>query len=248
MVGVLERKSTTRNIDPSGDYWERSRKDTQVSMYNLAVQDLFDAGELPLDGIDYDRLGNTLYDVWKRPTIRPKKLTQKDTATFIENGKYYGQFFSVESGSTIVKKGDVEPIEVPWVSVDDVAAEVEIGKKANAVRETVAMFSARLLFEITEEPAKYFQRKEITRSKKELDKFRIELYNLFNAQKLFEQTGCWYENENQCRATFACGFIPICYGEGADAVCDGKTTPPGFKRIFVDLTKEGQQVSSEGEG
>jgi hypothetical protein len=48
--------------------------------------------------------------------------------------------------------------------------------------------------------------------------------------------------KHQCRATFACKFIPICYGPGADAVCDGKTTPPGFKRIFVDLTVNGQEV------
>jgi hypothetical protein len=29
---------------------------------------------------------------------------------------------------------------------------------------------------------------------------------------------------------------------GADAVCDGRTTPDGFKRIFVDLTVNGQEI------
>jgi hypothetical protein len=245
MVGVLERKSTTRNIDPSGDYWERSTKDTQVSMYALAIQDLADRGELPLDGVEYERLGNTLYDVWKRPQTKPKKLSQKDTASFIESGEYCGQKFDIGT-ATRVDGEPPETTEVPVVWVDGVEAEVEVGKKANAIKETVSMYAARLMQDIVEEPAKFFQRKEIVRSKKELDKFRSEVYNLFSAQKLFERTGCWYENENQCRATFPCQYIPICYGAGAESVCDGKTTPPGFKRIFVDLTKEGQQVT-EGE-
>lgn len=231
MVGVLERKSTTRNIDPSSDYWEKSAKDTQVSMYALAVQDLFDAGELPLDGVNYERLGNTLYDVWRRPQTKPKKLTQKDTKEFIELETYYGQKFVVK----VHVEGSAKGL---WVN--DVPAEVEEGKKANSVRETVDMYAARLLNDITEDPAKFFQRKEIVRSKKALEKFRLELYHLYVMQKMFEKTGCWYENENQCRATFTCQYVDICYGQGADACCDGKTTPPGYKRIFVNLTVEGQ--------
>ena len=234
MVGVLERKSTTRDIDPSSQYWEKSQKDTQVSMYALAVRDLYENGDLPLEGVEFDRLGNTLYDVFRRPTTKPKKLTQKDTAEFINGEAYHGQQFEVKIHVGGSHKG---------VWVDGVPAEVEIGKKANVIRETVSMYAARLMDDITDRPAHYFQRKEVVRSQKELDKFRIELYNIYTAQKAYEKTGCWFENENQCRATFPCQFIPICYGAGADAVCDGKTTPPGFKRIFVDLTKDGQQVT-----
>ena len=130
--------------------------------------------------------------------------------------------------------------------MDGIEAEVEIGKKANAIRETIPMYCARLMELIAEEPTKYFQRKEIVRTPKELDKFRAELYSLYSMQKFCEKNGIWYENENQCKATFACQYIPICYGAGADAVCDGKTTPHGFRRIFVDLSIEGQQAD-EGE-
>jgi hypothetical protein len=243
MVGVLERKSTTRDIDPSSDYWSRSRKDTQVSMYALAVRDLYEQGDLPLEGVEFDRLGNTLYDVWRRPTTKPKNLTQKDTTEFLETGEYMGQKFNVTASLDVLESGDDRL--VPSVQVDGVNAEVTLGKKANAIRETVAMYAARLMKDITERPAHYFQRKEIVRSKKELDKFRNEVYSLYTAQKIYERTGCWYENENQCRATFTCQYVPICYGGGADEVCDGETTPPGFKRIFVDLTKEGRQVEGE---
>jgi len=247
MVGVLERKSTTRDIDPSSDYWSRSKKDTQVSMYALAVQDLFKNGELPLGGIDYERLGNTLYDVWRRPTIRPKALTQADSKQFFEDGKYMGQIFEIICKGECRVDGGVEGVSIGpgQVWVEGVEAELKAGKKGVALKETVSMFAARLLDDITERPAHYFQRKEIVRSQKELDKFRSELYNLYVAQKNYAKTDSWYENENQCEATFKCQYIPICYGAGADAVCDGKTTPPGFKRIFVDLTIEGQQ-NAEG--
>jgi hypothetical protein len=68
------------------------------------------------------------------------------------------------------------------------------------------------------------------------------LYAVYQSQKLMAKHGTWFENESQCRATFPCPYIPICYGPGAAAVCDGKTTPPNFKRIFVDLTVNGQEV------
>jgi hypothetical protein len=237
MVGVLERKSTTKDIDPSSDYWQRSQKDTQVSMYSLAVTDLFEAGKLPLEDVSYKRLGNTLYDVWRRPTTKPKNLTQKDTREFLDTGRYCDQEFNVTTDTKM---------DGYHVWVDGVAAEVTVGKKDIAIRETVAMYAARLLTDITERPERYFQRKEIVRTAKELDKFRIELYNIYVAQKTYQRTGCWWENENQCRATFTCQYVPICYGQGADAVCDGKTTPPNFRRIFVDPTVEGQTIN-EGE-
>jgi hypothetical protein len=235
MIGVLERKSTTRDIDPSSQYWEKSQKDTQVSMYALAVRDLIQQDEIGLVGAREDEsIGNTLYDVWRRPAIKPKKLTQRDTREFKENGKYFDQSFDIEGTDGIIS------------TVDGQEAEIEMGKAGYTIRETNRMFAARLLDNLTDDPERYFQRKEIARTDSEIAAFRRELTNIYNAQRMFEETDCWFENENQCRATFACSYIPICYGPGADAVCDGKTTPDGFRRIFVDLTKDGQSVT-EGE-
>lgn len=234
MIGNVERKSTTRKIEPGSEYWEKSQKDTQVSMYALAFKDLLASGEMPqpvLDRLEDKtiRPGNTLYDVWHKPTIKPSKLSQKDTLALIESGIYMEDHFEVE----VIRDGD----DITAILIDEVEAEFVVGKSGNpAVRETIGMFAARLMTDIQERPDFYFQRKEIARTTQDLIKFRTELFNLYEAQRMFDRTGCWYENENQCRATFTCPYIPICYGEGADAVCDGETTPPGFKRIFVDLT------------
>lgn len=223
MIGVLERKSTTRDIDPSGQYWEKSQKDTQVSMYALAVCDL--VKQRIVDVSDHmGSLGNTLYDVWRRPATKPKMLTQADTAEFQESKKYFGQSFDFEEIDGIIS------------IVEGQRVEHKIGKKGYAIKESNRMYAARLLDELTTNPERYFQRKEIARTDAELIAFRKELFNIYQAQRGFEAANCWYENENQCRATFACQYIPICYGPGAEAVCDGKTTPDGFRRIFVDLT------------
>lgn len=222
MVGPLERKSTSRSIDPSSDYWERGQKDTQVSMYALACR------ELEIDGVQADeRFGNTLYDVWHKPTIKPAKLTQADTRAFLEGHTYYDHECNVNQSDD-------------QIEIDGWPAEIIEGKTANAIRETPNMYGARLLADIQERPEFYFQRKEIARSDQDLKKFRAELYHIYQAQRMYEQDKCWFENEQQCRATFPCAMIPICYGPGADTVCDGNTIPNGFKRIFVDEPVEEQ--------
>lgn len=244
-VCALERKSTSRSIAPDSDFWDRSRKDTQVSMYALAFRDLMAAGLLPepvrqvfhRGGVEDQpaRYGNTLYDVWHKPTIKPAMLTQAETAKFMSTGEYCGESFNIET----------EPhARFEWtpVSVGGDFVGIEEGKKGYAIRETTAMFGARLLQDIYTRPDFYFQRREISRTDEQIREFRGQLFAIYTAQKAFEKSGCWYENESQCRATFACPYIPICYGPGAAAVCDGKTTPPGFKRIFVDLTINGQAV------
>lgn len=236
----LERKSTSRGIGDESDYWEKSQKDTQVSMYALAFRDL-----LQQEGGDWFRMtcndadgryGNTLYDVWHKPTIKPAPLTQKETTEFIASGEYCGVKFEV------IHWNHPDGTESRVVTVDGATTLIEEGKKGFAIKETIAMFGARLLADIYERPDFYFRRREIARTDKDLIGFRKQLYAIYQAQKNYAATGSWFENEQQCRATFPCAYIPICYGPGADAVCDGKTIPPSFKRIFVDLTVRGEPL------
>ena len=233
MVGTREMKSTGMSIDPSGPYWEKAQKDTQVDMYALAFEDMWQHGleNYGIYGVGMEeRLGNTLYDVWHKPTIKPTALSQKDTAAFLKDGSYCDQQFSVQKENA-AKEG-----EPPTITVDGWPAEVQPAKKAGAftIRETPAMFGARLLADMTQRPDFYFQRKEIARTAADRQRFRKELFNIYQAQRLFDRTGCWYENEDQCRAPYPCPFIPICYGKGADHYCETGETPDGFTRIFGD--------------
>lgn len=242
MVGNMERKSTTRSIEADSDYWDKAKKDTQVSMYALAFLDMRDAGVLPFEIEENVRFGNTLYDVWHKPTIKPKDLSQKDTAAFVESQEYFGQEFEVQVLWDRAPEGTKGRDSVKHVLVDNEHVEFEMGVKGFSIKETVGMFAARLLNDIYERPDFYYARREIARTDQEIRKFRHEVYNIYQVMKTFSKTGHWYENESQCRATFPCPFIPICYGPGADAVCDGETTPQGFKRIFVDLKVNGESL------
>lgn len=236
-VCALERKSTSRSIAPDSDYWEGWRKNSQISMYALAFLDLKASKQLPdTIPVNVERFGNTLIDIWHKPTTKPTDLTQKATAEFLDTGTYCGQSFE-----TIWINRGVEG-EEPNITVNGVRPKIEMGKKGFALKETVEMYGARLLQEIYETPEKFFARREIARTAAELNEFRRELFAVYQAQSMFAKTGCWFSNEQQCRATFACSYIPICYGPGASAVCDGKTIPPNFKRIFVNLTVNGHEV------
>ena len=235
-VCALERKSTTRSIAPDSDYWQKSQKDTQVSMYALAFEDMSSAGLLPPEVQGGSHFGNTLYDVWHKPTIKPTTLTQADTKAFVEGLCYMDQMFDVEAIAN-------HEMEMPHtILVNGVKVEVEHGKKGYAIKESIDMFGARLLQDIYARPDFYFARREIARTQADLREFRRELFAIYSAQSAFSKGNFWFSNESACRATFPCQYIPICYGPGASAVCDGSTTPTGFKRLFVDLTVNGKEV------
>ena len=164
-------------------------------------------------------ISGVLYDVWHKPGIRPKKLTQADSKKFVKSGEYFNQTFTIEQKEGL------------WV--DGILAEIEPGKKADgsfAIRETPEMFGARLLHDIYTDPGKYFARKEIARTDDDLQRFQFELFHIYQSMRLMNRHGHWWMDESQCEATFRCPYTPICY-HGLD-VCDGQTTPPGFRRIF----------------
>lgn len=235
MVGTVERKSTSKDIAPGSAYWNPMTKDTQVSMYALALRDMLAAGVNGLRGFgiveeavkaleDGKSFGNTLYDVWRRPTIKPSTLTQAATAEFFSTATYYDQAFM---------------LGVNCSTVNGVTAEVEVGKSGKpAIKETLEMFAARLLNDITERPDYYFQRREITRTAAELQQFRCELYSLYQAIKSASKMNSWYENEQQCQATYPCPFMKLCYAQGGvGQYLDGTTPLPAE---FVRTPKETQ--------
>lgn len=229
-VGVLERKTTSRSIDADSDYWDRWRKDLQISNYCLALHDMAEGGLLPANVPADAQRANVIVDIFRKPTIAPKMLTQADTRLFAETGEYMGEKF--------VAVASVDNAEQPTLTVDGVHAEIEMGKRGYAIRETLRMFAARLLVDIQEGPAKYFARREIARTDAELKKFRHDLFVTYQSMKLHESHNLWVENEASCDVPYRCQFKPICYGAGSEVCCDRKApVPAGFTRLaWVDLT------------
>lgn len=214
----LEKKSTGKSIDSDSSFWQHLSLDTQISCYRAACHEMWAAGDLKFPVV------GTIYDVWHKPGIRPKKLTQAESKAFIDGdnaGEYCGQKF------VITPEGPGQP-----TLIDGVMTDFEPGKKEGtyAIRETPEMFGARLLADIYERPEFYFARREIARTDDQIRRHQGEVHHLYKIAREMERTGYWWGNESQCEATFHCAYIPICYN-GME-VFDGKTTPPGFKRIF----------------
>lgn len=237
---IQENKSTSKPIDSGSTYWDRLRKDTQSKFYITAARDLqaltggkriLPLGSAPLSGL--------LHDVFHKPAIRPKKLTMADSKKFVETGEYCGQMFEVETEYPINDNQGMG-----HVHVNGTEAEIEPGKKEGtfAIRETPGMYGARLLQDMTTRPEYYFARREVPFTDAELLEFRHQVWALQRNMAEMERTGHWFENEQQCEATFRCQYTPICYNNLA--CCDGETVPPGFRRL---RSVEAKQTPDTGE-
>lgn len=232
-----EYKSTSKPIDSGSIYWDHLKLDSQLTLYLIEARHAQLAGQLEQYGISADSplISGMLYDVWRKPTIRPKKLTQAESKKFINsapNVDYFGEKFTVHY------IGGIDLF--PTVLVNGTTAVVTLGaepkpikKNPNptrpfAIRETPEMFGARLLADIREQPEKYFARKEIARTDQELEQADEEYSNIARLMHFIEHRNLWFKNEHRCNATFLCAYTSICFYN-----CDVSNgqIPNGFRRI-----------------
>lgn len=224
-IAVKEHKSTSKSIDPDSTYWGHLNLDVQTTMYIYAARRMQLEHDMEGPGVltsPKPPINTVKYDVYHKPTIRPKKLTQGDSKKFVADGIYCGQEFEIKTESD----GDVGVI-----AVNGVQASIEPGSKPGtfAIRETPDMFGARLLKDITERPEFYFRCIELTRTDAELKAFEQELYDIAQNMMFMIRSGRFYTNEHQCEATFRCDYIEQCYNR---ETMNPASPPDGFKCIF----------------
>lgn len=75
-TAVVEHKTTSENLD-DGDYFARLQIDHQISIYVIGAESL---------GFEVD---DTLYDVIKKPGIRPGKATPMEARKYTKDGRLY---------------------------------------------------------------------------------------------------------------------------------------------------------------
>jgi hypothetical protein len=76
-LALKEYKTTSRDFSPGAEYWLRLSLDMQLSVYLLALRE---AG--------YD-ISTILYDVTRRPALRPLKATPEDARKYTKDGALY---------------------------------------------------------------------------------------------------------------------------------------------------------------
>jgi len=227
-IGVMEHKSTSDAVDPESDYWSHLKLDTQTFIYVYAAQRMQADGLLepwkirPSD----PPISDILYDVWHKPSIRPKKLSAADTESLISTGQYFGQTFDV-----IWNGGDDDgPCGEATMIVDGEPVIVELLKSGKPViRETPDMYGARLFNDMDERPDYYFGRKSIGRTSDDIEQFERELYAIYQTVEAMRGNDSWYHNEFECTNFGRCEFTESCF---TGQQLNPDNPPAGFKCIF----------------
>ena len=235
VVSVMEHKSTSCDLAPDSDYWGHLRLDTQTMLYVYAARRLQADGLLVAYGIKETDppIDEVLYDVWRKPSIKPKMLSQKDTATLIEEGTYFGQEFDVTwAGPSKQGEEDLPAmLIIDGTEYKDNGTSGLVMLKSNkpTIRETPDMFAARLFNDYGERPERHFARRVANHDDDKMAAFEWELYHEFQAVQNFTERGCWYHNEHACDRFGTCDYAQFCY---TGKEINLKKPPVGFECIF----------------
>ena len=230
IVMIMEHKTTSSSLNSDSTFWQNLRLNTQISMYVYAAQQLQLAGDLEMYGIKATDplIQDCVFDGLHKPGIAPKKVNQKESKQFVEDGMYFGKKFKIMQQCPVLTDGEV--------MVDGELAEIEPGAKEGTftLRETPEMYGMRLMTDMSERPEFYFGRREVSRTAKDIENFQKKIYNVYQGYKFMSRTDTWSMDEDQCEATYACEYMGLCYNGVNPTVGD----IPGFKRIFEKENKK----------
>ena len=131
-------------------------------------------------------------------------MTQTDSKVFVTSGEYCGEKFEIETESG----GDVGVI-----AINGVQASINPGKKEGtfAILETSDMYGARLMKDISENPALYFAQRPIAREDAQLLRFEEDLVKLTKIIRYIEEGNLWVDNSYACSSPFKCDYYNLCH-------------------------------------
>lgn len=179
-LAVLETKTTSEDISDDSDYWKRLRIDGQISDYIRLAR---------MNGFD---VSTVIYDVIRKPTIRPNKVPLRD-----------------DDGLKIVLDQDGERVcgrGGKWRQ----SASSKDGYVLQSRLETAEEFGARLREDITQRPEYYYQRREIPRISKDLEEASYDLHMSASIIQGCHQHRCWPRNTRQCLMYGRCEYFDLC--------------------------------------
>lgn len=174
---LIDHKTTSQDIsDPNGPYWRQLVVEGQVSHYML------------LQWMHAEKCDDALWDVIRKPSISPKKITKAEIRAVVSIGEYCDQRVSEADKQSFIAGGE---------------------------RETVSMYEARLVHDCTKErPEWYFARRSVPRMDSEILEYARELWQ--HSQDMLytrQQSGLPPRNSGACMLYGSpCKFLGICSG------------------------------------
>lgn len=176
---IIEHKTTSCDIGPGSEYWLKLPIDGQVSGYYVGAQ-----------SVGYD-VENCLYDVIRKPTIRPGEVPELD-----ENGMKI--VVDAESGERIFKKDGT-----PRQSTGE-------GMVMMKRPETPDEWAQRLAADVDSRMDYYFARIEVARSQNDLIDYLFDMWAASHEIMDAERLGRWSRNPNSCNVFGKCEYFDVC--------------------------------------
>jgi hypothetical protein len=187
--GVLERKTTSDGLEAESSYWDRLRLDVQVGLYALAC------------GFKPDFI---LYDVVRKPTIRPKDISEKDAKRMRAELDKTGEAFYFE--------------KFPASVIEPALAEG---------RESLALYGARLTADIGARPEFYFARREVVRTSDDYALLSSDLAEQVANIESASARDALHRNPDACNVFGRCDFFGLCSNNVR--MQPGDPAPNGFR-------------------
>lgn len=201
---IIDHKSTSEDIsDPNAPYWRQLVIEGQVSHYAL------------LAWLNGEKVDDLVWDVMRKPSISPKKITKAERAAVVSSREYFNAPLSIAS---------LEAMQTEE-------------------RETLEMYEARLAHDCTKErPQWYFQRRPVPRLDSELLEYAGELWDHGQEILATRNNGRNVRNSGACMMYGSpCKFLGICSGyDTPDS--DKWKTKTNVHTELPDLEGDGREV------
>lgn len=202
-LAVIEHKLLGDDISVESFLWRRMRIDQQVTIYVLAARRL---------GFDVDCV---LYDVGRKPTIKPTQVPMLDDA---------GLKIVVDADGNRVLNKNGTPRQT---------ASAADGYQIIARDMRPDEWSEKLSNDIAERPDYYFARREVTRLNADIEELQAELWDVQKSLRDAQIENRWFRNVSR-QTCDGCSVFELC-SIGFDP--QSGTLPDGYQRI-VNLHPE----------
>lgn len=197
---LYDHKTTSSDIaDPNCSYWRQLVIEGQASHYELL---------LLMNGIRLDRV---VWDVTRKPGIKPRKLSAAERKVVTSLGDWLGYKVSPETQTEMV----------------------------SSERENAELYMYRVARECLDNPARYFARRSVPRTREELHQYAVELWEIGQEMLGTRNTGRHFRNSGAC----------MLYGSPCEylGICSGHDTPDSEKWTRAEnVHRELEQLEGTG--
>jgi hypothetical protein len=192
---MLEHKTTKTDFSrPDTHYFDKLPHDQQISIYSLAAV----AKGQPFEG--------TIYDVIRRPSIRPKKIPKGSVAKVVEDDE-------IGTAAEIIVLGTY------WRQRCTAETEIYVTENIDeGIRESAELFGLRVLYNCLEFPDNHYHRTDLITRRNEflLSETVPALWHIAEEISDARKEGKlsrFYQNSGSCYSfSSPCEFLSLCQG------------------------------------